>query len=542
MKTDIRRFILKILYFLLVFSFFPLAASASRGDRHIKHHFHSPAKHQVQQIGELSGDLFEEISHQVQIVRFSPRNHWQNTPIIFQGGLYLDNDGSVKGLRKIEREAIKQAYHSGESIVILDASVHDIEALHALLGEGAAYDSPTDHVVAAYTLRRIHGIPTASSLSYVHFGPSEAMSPEDEPLAFTRAIDIVVDNLQLYSDPEPEPVPASGTDTASWVDTPIQTTILQKNSTTGIYNTTIQLFALHDCVNNLDQYVVTADADWTATQAKAQSASNQDGSLSSDANGNLVVSWQDGRDYCTGGTELFVRHSICRYTNYPLQYEMEVVPLSTGTVIQVNAAPAATQGTTTSYSSGFAFNIGGSVNISGNGPSAGIQAGVSWNNSTMVQVPPVLLKAGDTGNEGAYWKYVYCTSGDAGGNCTSHIQMKGTGICVDYELGDPQNGQTPDGRMSATGQSVYFKAEPDTRVGDTFDIEVTFTAELATTTTNLWYGPYFNDPGLYCAQDGQGPEGNCNCYGCSCGTTTVKEPVALETTFKVPFPSTQCTK
>ncbi len=518
-----------------------MAASASHGDRHKKHHFHSPAKYQVRQIGQLSGELFEEISHQVRIVRFSPGNHGQNTPIIFQGGLYLDNDGSVKGLRTIEREAIKQTYHSGQSIVILDASVHDIEALYALLGEGAAYESATDPVGAAYTLRRIHGVPTASSLSYIHFGPGEAMSPEDEPLAFTRAIDIVVDNLQLYSDPEPEPGPASDTDATSWADTPVQTTILRKNTTTGIYNTTIELFALHECATNLDQYVVTAEADWTATQAKFQSASNQDGSLHSDANGNLDVSWQDSRDYCTGGTELFVRNSICRYTNYPLQYEMEVVPLSTGTVIQVNATPAATQGTTTSYSSGFTFNIGGSVNISGNGPSAGIRAGVSWNNSTMVQVPSVLVKAGDTGNEGAYWKYVYCTSGDTGGNCTSHIQMKGTGICVDYELGDPQNGQTPDGRMSATGQSVYFKAEPNTRAGDTFDIAVTFTADLATTTTNFWYGPYFNDPGLYCAQNGQGPEGNCNCYGCSCGTTTAEAPVILKTTFKVPFPSTQCT-
>ena len=537
MKTDIRRFILTIVYFLLVFSFFPLAASASHGDRHKKHHFHSPAKYQVRQIGQLSGELFEEISHQVRIVRFSPGNHRQNTPIIFQGGLYLDNDGSVKGLRTIEREAIKQAYHSGQSIVILDASVHDIEALHALLGEGAAYESATDPVVAAYTLRRVRGIPTARSLSYVHLDPRQVVSPEDETLAFTRTIDIVVDELQLLSDPEPEP--ASGTDLARWSDTPVQTITLHiKSSTAGIYNTTVEIFALHECATNLDQYVVTAEADWTATQAKFQSASTQDGSLYLDAANNLVPVWRDSNMYCTGGGTVFSAiNSICRYINYPLFYAMEVLPLTNGTVLQSQAAPSATQGTQSTYSSGLTINVGGSVNISGAGPSAGIQAGVSWNTTTSVTVPSLMVQAGDEGNEGAYWKYIYCTSGNTA-NCTSHIQMKGTGICVDYELGDPQNGQTKDGRLSATGQSVQFLAEPDTRVGETFDVLVNFAAEMATTTTNLWYGYFDQDE----YGRGIGPLGNCNTFGCDCYTTTEISPVHKSYTFKVPIPSNQCTE
>ena len=66
---------------------------------------------------------------------------------------------------------------------------------------------------------------------------------------------------------------------------------------------------------------------------------------------------------------------ICVYMPYPLWYEVDLLPPTGPTVVQVNAAPAGDQGLSSSYSSGFSFSIGGGVGIDGDGPSAGVVHG-----------------------------------------------------------------------------------------------------------------------------------------------------------------------
>jgi hypothetical protein len=45
-----------------------------------------------------------------------------------------------------------------------------------------------------------------------------------------------------------------------------------------------------------------------------------------------------------GGGDANIDPSICRYMNYPLNYEIDIAPQSGPTVVQVNAAPAGDQG------------------------------------------------------------------------------------------------------------------------------------------------------------------------------------------------------
>jgi hypothetical protein len=71
----------------------------------------------------------------------------------------------------------------------------------------------------------------------------------------------------------------------------------------------------------------------------------------------------------------------------PLSYEVDIVPLSGPTVVQVDAAPAGDQGLSASYESGFSFSIGGEVEVSGDGPTGDLQAGVSWDNTVSTTVP-----------------------------------------------------------------------------------------------------------------------------------------------------------
>jgi hypothetical protein len=293
------------------------------------------------------------------------------------------------------------------------------------------------------------------------------------------------------------------------------------------------------CDENKDYYLVNTGGDWTATEARYESADTLNHTLDWSQSTGMTVAWQSNDANCEGGFDVSIPFGddqrICHYTNYPLFYEVDIVPPSGPTVVQVNAAPAGDQGLSQSYSSGFSFTLTGVVQVSGNGPVGGLQAGLSWNNTVSTSVPPLAIDAGDTGpgNEGAFTRYRYCTVGtDA--NCTSSIQMTGaSGTCRQFVVGSPQNGQTPNGRLSNVAQTVYWQVDPNTYGGaTTFDIAVTWTVELATSTSFLW--------AQNLARQG-GPMGYCNTFGCSCGIATSTAPITLSQTFKVPPPSSsQC--
>jgi hypothetical protein len=176
------------------------------------------------------------------------------------------------------------------------------------------------------------------------------------------------------------------------------------------------------------------------------------------------------------------------------------------------------------------------VEVSGDGPTGGLQAGVSWDNTVSTTVPPLVIQAGDVGNEGAFTNYVYCTVGNTVENCTSSVQMVTPfGPCQNWVVGPPQQGQTPQGRLSDVAQTVYWRVDPSTYTGATFDITVTWTVELATSTSRLWHGQFL-------APDGAevGPAGMCNPFGCSCAIETASAPTTLSYTFTVTPPSKAC--
>jgi hypothetical protein len=366
--------------------------------------------------------------------------------------------------------------------------------------------------------------------------PAVDDDPDAHDLALSRALEIVVEEL-TRPPAAPEDVPPVG-DSPDWGSSPVQKFILTSTAN-GTYNTPIDIYALHSCQENMDYYLVNTGGDWTATQARYESASAHAGQITLDSQGNLIVDWQPNQDNCEAGADIFFSGDarICHYTNYPLSYEVGIVPPPGPTVVQVNAAPAGDQGLSQSYESGFSFSIAGEVEVSGDGPAGGIQAGVSWNNSVSTTVPPLVIHAGDIGNEGAFTEYLYCTVGDTPENCTSTVQMTGaSGLCRQFVVGSPQNGQTSNGRLSDVAQTVYWRVDPGTYTGSTFDITVTWTVELATSTSLLWDDHQFNeDPPPY------SPPGYCNAWGCSCGIASQSTPTTVSHTFQVPRPSSsQC--
>lgn len=532
----------------------------------------------VRQLGPLDSIIADDILQQVHAVPFTPGHH---TPILLQGKI-------LSGLTKREQKSLKKTYRAGHTIVLLDATNEHVAALHGIIKEGVISSSTDGTGVLAYSLRREHHIPTATLLSNVHrsplrtvLGDPDPTGLQDEEQARKRAAELTVRELEhrpmrtsqgdpASSDLKDEEQEHEGATerTASdggrrpnvrmlqppdphqnvdWQTSPVQTTVFQQNGATGVYNTTVNLYALHSCQADVrtgltsDYYMVTALADWTPTNAKFQSAATELGGTSMFFNAEheyVVAHWQDDpqRTYCSSPSSFSSNADICRYINYPLQYDVKMVPRSTGSIVQTDAKPPASQGQATTYTSGFSFNLGGTVNISGNGPSAGISAGMTWTNTQATTVPPLELDLSQTDNQGADWTFKYCTGGeepDPDTNCTSHVQTA-KDVCR-AQLGDnsgtnPQQGQTKDGAFTDAVQTVLWQAGPNTRQGrTTFDIEVTVTPNIGVTTAHLW--------GAVLEQADAG----CNTSNCDCvsNTNTTQLPGGSYV-FKVPLPSTTC--
>ncbi|MEO8630635.1 MAG: leukocidin family pore-forming toxin [Betaproteobacteria bacterium] len=448
-------------------------------------------------------------------------------------------------LKHGHKGGIKAAYQAGYTIVLLDASMKNIRALHEVVGEGVSYRSKNIAAVAAYALRRENYVPTATLLTNADPSPLKTPTGDRDPIgllddeaALVRAADRTVAELVHAAKPgTPGPV-RDPNQPIAWQDNALQAATFAINSSAGVYNTPLNVFALHRCVDGTDHYVVTAGADWTATKAIWQGATSEppNPSMTADNNGNLVVNWQDNRTYCSspGGYNF---DDICRYINYPLSYAITMVPRTDATVVQIDAAPGATAGQATTYTSGFTFSIGGTVNVSAKGPSGGLSAGASWTNTTATTVPALVVDVSNTGNEGVVWNFKYCTTGlepDPGTDCTSHVQMQ-KDVCQ-AQLGDnlgstgsnPQQGQTPVGKFSDASESAHWQTT--SRVGSTFDIEVDFVAQIGNTVAHLGTG----------LAAGPDPIAGCNVFGCACVSETQVTPVSKSVTFEIPFPSTTC--
>jgi hypothetical protein len=498
----------------------------------------------VQQIGELSSEVAEAVAEQVTVVPFSPEIDARTTPIfVAPGEMFLTrNGGQVRGLSGPERRALRQAYGAGRTILLLHASVHDIEALHVLVKEGVTHQSSSDPAVLAYALRQESDIPTAR---IVHDLRPSLPAPggvgpgfEDDG-ALQRALDVIVGELTQPPVLDAAPPTIGDALSGNWSQSPVQSNILTVTSN-GIYNTPIDIYALHSCQQKKDYYLVDTGGDWTATQAAFSSASTEKGQIHLQSDQTLQVDFEPGVEFCGAGfpvNRIFgvTNERICKYTPYPLYYEIDLVPPSGPTVVQVNAAPAGDQGLSASYSSGFSFSIGGGVAIDGDGPSAGFQAGAEWSNEVSTTVPPLVIQAGDTASEGAFTRYQYCTVGTSPQNCTSNLQLIDVGApCQQDVAGQPQQGQTPDGRLSNVAQTVNWQVDPATYGGvPTFDITVTWQVNMAFSQALFWNGQFCDKDTGKCG----GPSGYCNGFGCSCSIPYVSNVDTHSLTFKVPIPS-----
>jgi len=488
-------------------------------------------------IGPLRSAIAPRILRQVRVVAFTFQH---DSPVLLQGE-------TLNRLNDRQKQELKATYRAGYTIVLLGATLQHIRVLHGIMGEGVSYRSKDTAMVLAYALRRENYTPTAILLTRLDQSPlqSESGDPDpagvvDEQLALLRAVERTVTELARVPQVGGPVRPRDPNGQADWYTSPIQTTTFAINSPQGVYNTGINVYALYRCMDKTDHYAVTASADWTATNARWQGATSEDPNptMYQDFNGNLVINWQDNRTYCSAPSSFSTFQDVCRYINYPVSYGLAMVPRTESPVVQLNAAPAATQGQSTSYTSGFSFSIAGTVNVSAMGPGGGISVGANWSNSTQTTVPPLVVDVGNTGNEGVNWDFKYCTTGlepDPGTNCTGHVQMV-KDVCQ-AQLGDdsgtdPQQGQTPVGKFSNAVQSAHWQADSATRTGSTFDIEVTFEARIANTIAHL------NNN----ASRGGPPDTiqGCNDFSCACVSVTQVNPVIKSFTFEVPFPSTKC--
>jgi hypothetical protein len=506
----------------------------------------------VRLIGNLESTIAPALLKQVNVVPFTLLH---DSAILLQGR-------TMSQLQESHQQELRETYQAGYPLVLLDAAMAHIAVLHEITGEGVTYRSPDTGVVMAYALRRENHIPTATLVPYVSRSPLRTPRGEPEPTGLqdeAQALNGAVDRTVTELRQRPQvslPGPQDPNQSIAWQNNPVGAHNFFLNGPQGVYNTAINVYALHRCLDGLDYYMVTAEADWTATQARWEDASTNfdvggPSTLSCPSvpeidwpctKDELIIDWQaNDRTYCSSDGFNGNDSNICRYVNYPLSYTLTMTPLNTGTVNQVDASPPGAQGQQTSYTSGFNFSIGGSVNVSG----VVFSAGATWVNTVQTVVPPLNINAGNTGSadQGAFWTFQYCTTGDdsdSGTDCTNHVQMV-RDVCIS-KLGDPssetnpQQGQTPNGKFSNAVQSAYWAAASDTRVGaQNFEIEVKFIANLAYTTAHLGTGGKLQ--GVPLDPD---PDVGCNFAGCACVDETTPTPETAKFIFQIPFPSTVC--
>lgn len=280
---------------------------------------------QVQQIGALSGTVFEAVASAVHVVPFSPAIDARTTPILLGPGQLAVTPGSagqVSGLSEAERSAIRQAYDAGQTILLLHGSVHDIEALHVLLNDGVTHHSTSDPVVLAYALRQERHIPTVRVIHNVrpNLRAPGGIGPEhNDEGALPRALDVIISELL-----HPPVVAAAPLTTAraaaadnspvDWKQSPVQTATIT-STTQGVYNTPISIYALHSCQENKDYYLVDTGGDWTATEAQFMSASANAGQIALSSDGsNVETSFEPDYRYCFAALEpiLGSDQRVCR--------------------------------------------------------------------------------------------------------------------------------------------------------------------------------------------------------------------------------------
>src|SRR4051812_6935834 len=106
--------------------------------------------------------MAEVFASEVVLVPFSTRMDPRTTPILVGPGkvFVTRNEDPFNGLSASEAHAIELAYEAGQPIVLLDANMNDVDALHRLVGDGVAIESNTDSLVLAYALRKENDIPT----------------------------------------------------------------------------------------------------------------------------------------------------------------------------------------------------------------------------------------------------------------------------------------------------------------------------------------------------------------------------------------------
>lgn len=282
---------------------------------------------QVRQIERLNSTIAADILEQVNVVPFTLQ---QDSPILLQGN-------AMPSLSQSHQEELKATYRAGHIIVLLDATMEHVAALHGIIEAGVTYSSKDGEGVLAYSLRQENRIPKATLLSKVHPSPlrtsqgdADPTGLQDEKQAYKRAADLTVSELRHRPDVSVRQ-PRDPNQNVDWKTSPVQQTTFQQNGAAGVYNTTVHVYALHSCEKDTrapyltsDYYMVTALADWTATNAKFQSAATTQGrtSMYYDATKDeyVVANWRDDsqRTFCSSQAISSGQANTCRYINYPL--------------------------------------------------------------------------------------------------------------------------------------------------------------------------------------------------------------------------------
>jgi hypothetical protein len=381
-------------------------------------------------------------------------------------------------------------YNAGYCIALLDPTNDEIAVLHQTVKSGFEPGTSSGSVLLAYlTCKKEDNFVGRA----IHTPTPDFFNDLEE--SYRTAADLVVGDLLL---PPEQDILANfrqeeGTSTNVANTKPAFTHLMSIPDMAGVYNSTIQGWAVYTCdkidtgislgcmsnPTNLDQYFITLEADWTPGSYWASGDDVQE-------SGHICLGepayyipgkWDKGsREHCDGK-----RKTYCGFFSYPRAYKvkMSAPKRSEGSIFQKNAVPSASGGKTKSFTSGFQFSFGGEIFASG----PGLISSATWDNQTTTTVPELILEAGNFGNQGAFWELRYdpetveVGDGDKEYGCLGNRKNA---------LKDPVFGQTVDAKYSDAIQTVQWFACP-TREGTGFEVEIVFEAYMSDSQLKVWF-------------------------------------------------------
>lgn len=481
----------------------------------------------VYRVGLLDGPLAEGFESAFELIRLPAAEEDLAASLVVMTG----SKASTLGDR--DRAAVTRAFASSIPVVLLNATVEQINALHEALGSGQRYAAPGSLPLEAYAcvLRADRGF---SQLTLYSAGSRAHEAVHREARARSLMEWSLATKTQAATPPAPTTADATSgqpadltTLVSAWTDTRSFQVSGSYSSSPANYQCTVSVWQVYQISTSSDFYYADQVCNFATGNVYRELGKKVPQPTIFSSTDWDDKPWSVTNDYCEPSSDAGDNLTACEYYHYGNAYEVGLMPLlpdgsttpANNVVILTQENPQTTQ-SDSQLTHGVSWTIGGEVVAGSQGASASVSSGVTVQNTTTTTIPDVTItnQSFSSGPNGL-WSYTMGPVPYIDDSCTNTMQA-------------PKNVQIT---TFQSQQDMVWQAYPAYRQDSGFDgyfvLQAAFTITLS-------------DSAMYIVGSGQGGishPSDCNIFGCSCSIVRHDYSYSLPSSqviFNVPVPST----